>query len=330
MAGDRNLQVRQEIGQRPSVLPDVGPGGAIAAGLRRPPLIARLGRFVLERFPLQSYGPLIVALVICGRTAASLATGEPVDLSREIVVTALAVACAFLQLRVLDEIRDEQADRAGRPDRPLPRGLVSVAELRAFAAVSALLGVALAASLGAAAFACYVLALLSIWLLGLDLPHRLPIRHGVLSYALMHSVIAPEVLLFVWATTAGLSGGGALAATLLLVWGAGLAMEVGRKTLMASEERPGVETYSGELGRPRALALAALSLSVGCLGAGALAVAVGAASGTAIVPFVAAGAIPLLARGFGDRIGTSAIRSTSAILVLALLLWPLVVALGMP
>ena len=146
----------------------------------------------------------------------------------------------------------------------------------------------------------------------------------------MHSIIAPEILLFVWATTASLPGGGALAASVLLVWGAGLAMEVARKTLMPSEERSGVETSSAELGRPRAVALAALSLSVACLGAGALAVAVGAALETAIVPFVAAGTIPLLARHFGDRIGTSAIRSTSAILVLSLLLWPLVVALGIP
>jgi len=322
--------VRQVIGRRPSVLPDMDPGGAIAAGLRRPWLIARLGRFVLERFPLQSYGPLIVALVICGRTAASLTAGERFAVNWETVATALAVACAFLQLRILDEIRDEDADRAGRPDRPLPSGLVTVAELRAFAAISALFGVALAASLGVAASACYVLALLSIWLFGLDLPRRLPIRHGVLSYALMHSIIAPEILLFVWATTASLPGGGALAASVLLVWGAGLAMEVARKTLMPSEERSGVETYSAELGRPRAVALAALSLSVACLGAGALAVAVGAALETAIVPFVAAGTIPLLARHFGDRIGTSAIRSTSAILVLSLLLWPLVVALGIP
>jgi 4-hydroxybenzoate polyprenyltransferase len=268
--------------------------------------------------------------VICGGTAASLAAGERFGVTWTTVVAAFAVACAFLQLRILDEIRDEDADRAGRPDRPLPSGLVTVPELRAFALVLALFGVVLAASLGAAASACYALALLTIWLLGSDLPGRLPIRHGVLGYALMHSIIVPEILLFVWATVGGPSGGGALAASVLLVWGAGLAMEIGRKTLMPSEERPGVETYSGELGRPRAVALAALAVSVACVGAGALAVEVGAASTTAIVPFVAAGTIPLLARSLGDRIGTSAIRSASGILVLSVLLWPLVVALGIP
>ncbi len=303
---------------------------ADTASLRRLPLLKRLGQFVLERFPLQSYGPLIVALVICGRAAAALASGERLDVSWEAAAITLAVASAFLQLRILDEIRDEDADRAGRPQRPLPRGLVTVAELRAFAAVAALIGVAVAALLGGAALAWYLLALGSIWLLGVDLPRRLPIRHGVLTYALIHSIIAPEILLFVWATGADVAGGAALAAALLLVWAAGLAMEVARKTLMPSEERSGVQTYSAELGRPRALLLAAMALSAACLGAGAFASAVGAPLEAAIVPLVTAGGIPLLARQFGYRIGTAAIQSAAMILVLSVLLWPLVIALATP
>ena len=312
------------------MLRDVEPGGAMTAALRRPSPILRLGRFVLERFPPQAYGPLVIALVICGATAASLAAARQHGLDWDAVVAALAVTGAFLQLRILDEIRDEDADRTGRPDRPLPSGLVTVPELRAFAAVLAILGVALAASRGATACAWYGLALLTIWVLGLDLPRRLSIHHGVLGDALMHSVIAPELLVFVWAATAGLSGGAALAASVVLVWGAGLAMETGRKTMLASEERVGVETYSRAFGRPRAVALVGLSVAVACLGAGALAVALGASAATAVVPFAAAALIPLLALRFGDRIGTGALRSASAGLVLTVLLWPLVIALGMP
>ncbi len=303
---------------------------ADTASLRRSWLLKRLGRFVLERFPLQSYGPLIVALVICGRAAAALASDVPLRVNWETAAITLAVASAFLQLRILDELRDEDLDRAGRPQRPLPRGLVTVAELRGFAAVAAVFGLAFAAPLGVPAFACYLLALVSIWLLGVDLPRRLPIGHGVLTYALIHSIIAPEILLFVWATGADLAGGATLAAALLLVWAAGLAMEVARKILMPSEERKGVETYSAELGRPRAILLAATALSAAYLGAGALASSVRAPLEISIVPLLAAGAIPLLARQFGYRIETAAIQSAASILVLSVLLWPLVIALAMP
>jgi hypothetical protein len=106
--------------------------------------------------------------------------------------------------------------------------------------------------------------------------------------------------------------------------------EAGRKTVLPSEERAGVETYSKALGRPRAVALVALSVAIAWLGAGALAVALDASSVTAVVPFSAAALIPLLGLRFGDRIGTGALRSASAVLVLTVLLWPLVIALGMP
>jgi 4-hydroxybenzoate polyprenyltransferase len=309
---------------------DVEPRNAISRARHLPPTMARLGRFLLERFPPESYGPLIVSLVAGGWTAASLAAGQRLAVGWNGAVALLAVTLAFLQLRTLDELRDEEVDRLGRPGRPLPRGLVTVAELHALAVVSAFAGVVVAASLGVVPFAWYAAALVSIWFLGLGLPSRLGFRGGIVWTALLHSVLVPEVLLFTWAAADGPPGGAALAAAIALVWGAGLAMEVGRKTLTPGEERPGVETYSGELGRRRALAFACLPIAAGCLGAGGLAVAVGSATATWIVPFTAAGVVPLLILGLGDRIGTAALRSASSALVLCLLLWPLVISLGVP
>ena len=289
-------------------------------------LPSRLARFVLERFPLQSYGLLIVALVAGGSTAAALATGASLQVTWATPAIALAVACAFLQLRVLDEIRDEAADRLGRPERPLPRGLVTAFELRAFAALAAATGVAIVAMLGGAGLAWYGLALGVIWLLGLDLPHRLSIGLGILRNAALHSVIAPILTLYIWAATARVEVGVALAAAVVLVWSAGLALEIGRKTVQPQEERPGVETYSAEIGRTRALLLTGALLSTSCCSATVLAVSVGGAAVTAVIPLAAAVVIAVAAATMGPPAGTKAIQSVASSVVLITLLWPLVIA----
>jgi 4-hydroxybenzoate polyprenyltransferase len=306
-------------------------GATDAAPPRGTRLAIRLTRYVLERFPIATYGPLIVALVICGRSAGAVAAGVRPQMDWATAAVAVCVGLAFLQLRILDDVRDEGADRAGRPDRPLPRGLVSAVELRALAGVVAVIGVVLAAPLGATAVTAYLAAIAAIWTLELDLPRRLlPIPEDVLSTALLHSVIAPLVLLFVWTTNAGLMHVGPLAATLLLVWGSSLGMEIARKTLEPAEERPGVETYSAALGRGRAVGLTALAVSVALVGAGVFAATTAAPAPLIAAPLAAAGTILLLARHSGVRFRTIVLHAGAAITVLSALLWPLAVALVVP
>jgi 4-hydroxybenzoate polyprenyltransferase len=165
---------------------------------------ARLARFVAQRFPPLSYGPLIVALVVCGRTAAALASDTRPGLDWQAVATTFVVAAAFLQLRILDEIRDAAIDVVGHPERPLPSGLVTESELRTFAVALALVAIALTVPFGPAELAACSLALITIWALGRDLPRWLALKHGMLGEALLHSVIVPELLLVARTSVAGL------------------------------------------------------------------------------------------------------------------------------
>jgi len=50
----------------------------------------------------------------------------------------------FLQLRIADEFKDYEEDRRCRPHRPVPRGLVSLGELKAVAGAAAVVQAALA------------------------------------------------------------------------------------------------------------------------------------------------------------------------------------------
>lgn len=301
----------------------VGALGVQPAG--HEPLPGRWATFVVERFPLASYGPLIVALVLCGTAAAAVASGQPFGISWRTGLVAVAVACALLQLRALDELHDADVDRVGRPERPLPRGLVTPTELRALAATTAVVGVALAAPLGPVPVAWYAMAVSATWLLKQGRADRLLPRRGMLADALLHSIIVPLLLVFAWAAVAMPVAEAPLAAAITIVWSAGLGMEIARKTVLPAEERPAVDTYSGAIGRPVALAIAALALSCAYLGAGLLAVAVNARMAVTLPPLAVAAAVIVLARS-ARRMRTAGIRAVASILVMGALLWPVVIA----
>jgi 4-hydroxybenzoate polyprenyltransferase len=292
-------------------------------------LVGRLLQFVLERYSPIAYGPLIVCLVIAGQAGAALSTGQGLRVSWETVMATLAVALGFLQLRILDELADAELDRLGRPDRPLPRGLVSAPELGVLAVAAALGGIASAASLGSAAVTCYGLALGQIWLLAAAASRGQWATRGAVADALGHSMIVPAMLAVGWASTGPLVPHPVLACILLLAWGAGLALEVGRKVVTAPEERPGIVTYSGALGRRRALALLAGFLGATAAGAAFVAATVGAASWVSVLPVVVVGAVVAAAVVGLGRLGTASIRATVPALVLAALVWPSLLALGL-
>ncbi|HJW21287.1 MAG TPA: hypothetical protein VJ506_02545 [Candidatus Limnocylindrales bacterium] len=292
---------------------------------------------MLERFPPLAYGPLVAALVLAGQAGAALAGVEPPGGSRlglswaTLGTTALATAAAlagFLQLRLLDEIQDEATDRLGRPARPLPRGLVTADELRRLALAAAAAGTLIVAALGGPALVCYALALVQIWLLAAP-GRRLNLPGGAVGDALGHSLIVPTMLAVGWAASAPLTAHPALALSLVVAWGAGLALEVGRKTVAAGEERLGITTYSGAVGRTGALALVAGCLAVTGGASTALAAIIGAPVMVTVLPLAAVGGV--MVGGFaavaaGGRIGTPALRATVNALVLAALLWPSLLA----
>jgi 4-hydroxybenzoate polyprenyltransferase len=300
-----------------------------AADQPRPARLARLASFLLERYPPATYGTLIAALVLCGTAGAAIDRGEPIRLDWSQAGAAIAAWLAFLQLRALDEMRDEATDRLARPDRPLPRGLVSRTELRGLAVGAAIVGLAIAAAVGPAALGWYGLAIGQVWLLDLAGDRQPAVLRGMVATALLHSGIVPTVLLVAWAAAAAPGASVPVSATLLLVWGAGLALEFGRKTRSADEERPGLATYSAALGRARALGLVAMCLAVVGAGAALLALAVGAPPPVAALPFgLGAVACAALVLG-GGRVGTGTLSTVVPLAVLAALLWPAVLAWGL-
>jgi len=284
----------------------------------------RLGRFVAERFPLASYGVLTVALVLCGQASAALAAGGGLGSWPVVGGAASAALLVFLQLRILDDLRDAPIDRSARPERPLPRGLVTERELLGLAVACGLAGGAIAAALAPAVLACYGLAVAQVWLLAVGGRSPAPGPGGLLTGALVHSLIVPTVLALAWAASAPLAWSAQLAGALLVAWGVGLALEVGRKTLAPDEERAGIESYSAAFGRTRAIALVVLFLAVASVGAAILGLASGTPVALALVPGALVGACALGAVLVRGRFSTATLRTLVPLGVLGLLLWPLV------
>lgn len=225
--------------------------------------------YLQERFPLGAHGPLVAAFA-GGVACASAALRGDDGPGWPVVGVAVVVALGFFfQLRVADEWKDAETDRLYQPERPVPRGLVTLRELTVAALLVAVLQVVLAVALDPR----LVVALLAVWAFGglmtVEFGVRDWLRARPLATLLTHAPIVPFIDAF--AVSCDVLGNGA-AVPAGVGWLVGVSLfggsvvEVGRKIRQPADERPGVETYSAAWGKGRAVGffLLVLALSLGC------------------------------------------------------------------
>ncbi|NJM36892.1 MAG: UbiA family prenyltransferase, partial [Akkermansiaceae bacterium] len=200
-----------------------------------------------ERFPLLAHGPLIAAFSSCGVSFSSLLRNAPVP-SWQTFLTAFGVCLLmFLQLRIADEFKDAEEDALWRPYRPVPRGLVTLKELRWLFIISALIQVGLVLALEARllfvlAIAWSYLALMSVEFFCRDWLKKRPV-----IYLITHMGIMPLVDFFATACewlSRGSSTPSGLGWFLTASFLNGIVIEIGRKLRQPADEEEGVETYS--------------------------------------------------------------------------------------
>ena len=264
-------------------------------------LARRLWDYQAERFPLASYGPLITTFTFSSAAYSRLSRGAPgfIPLGR-FVVGALTALVFFFLLRVLDEHKDRDVDRQFRPELPVPRGLVTLGELRWVA------GIAMAAVLGLNLWVApprllWAFLAFAVWaaLMTREFFVRDWLRAHPAAYLVTHMFIMPMIDAYTtgldWlvervAAPHGL--GFFLAVTFLN----GTLIEIGRKLRPPIDEREGVDTYTKAWGLRRAPAIWLAVLAVTLVVAWLAARATGAGPITAIVLLVlgAAAALPAL------------------------------------
>ena len=222
-----------------------------------------------ERFPLLAHGPLVFAFaggVACASAALRGADGPGWP---AVVVASVVGLGAFFQLRVADEWKDAETDRRHRPERPVPRGLVTLRELSLAGLGVAVVQVAACVWLDVR----LLVPLAIIWGYGALMTVEFGVadwlRDRPFATLLSHGMIVPAIDLF--SVSCDVLGNGAdfpagvgwLVGVSLF---GGAVVEIGRKVWASSDERHGVETYSAVWGRRRALAVwsGAVVLSAGC------------------------------------------------------------------
>lgn len=213
-----------------------------------------------ERFPLFGNG-LLIAMFSASAIGYSLliraASERPLpQVLGLILIVFLASFLLFLQLRILNEFKDLKEDVLYRSHYPVPRGLVSLQELKLVGLAGGLIQLGLALSIGWP----MVLLLVGLWvyvgLIAKDffVPAWLKARPSV--GMLSRTAIIPLLALYATAhdwLTAGVTPSQKLVYFLLLSWLSGLAIELGRKIRAPKAEATGDKTYSALWGYRPAL-----------------------------------------------------------------------------
>lgn len=88
---------------------------------------------------------------LAGAVLAAAATGAPMPTLRQALAVAAAALCLYMAGLVLNDLHDLPDDRLRRPERPLPRGLISLSAAWCSFVLLALLGLGAAALAGSGA-----------------------------------------------------------------------------------------------------------------------------------------------------------------------------------
>jgi 4-hydroxybenzoate polyprenyltransferase len=267
--------------------------------------LAALWTYQAERFPLARVLPLMAAFSAASVTASAVLAGRaPPGWDAYAVAFVLGVIL-FFQMRVCDEVKDLDDDRRFRPERPIPRGLVSLRLVVGLGGASAAAAVAAALAYGHGMV--WLLLLVWTWLAAMTGEFGVPawLKARPVVYLASHMAIMPLIDLMLTGAE-WLPGGGPAAGLwlfLALSFANGVVLEVGRKVWAPEAERPGVETYSKLWGPRRAVAVwlgavvaaYALLLGLGVATGAVLTLGLGGALGVAGV--AAAGVAYLRAPG---------------------------------
>ncbi|MDB6079110.1 MAG: hypothetical protein JWO82_2857 [Akkermansiaceae bacterium] len=248
-----------------------------------------------ERFPLAAHAPLIAAFSACAVSFSSLVAEAPVPGWKSYLVAFGVCLLMFLQLRIADEFKDAQEDARWRPYRAVPRGLVTLPELRIVFLLAAVIQVALAAWLDPRLLIVLGIAWAYLALMSVEFFCRDWLKARPLVYLVSHMGIMPLVDFFAtaceWLPRAGKAPHG-LGWFLAASFFNGIVIEFGRKLRQPADEEEGVETYSALWGKKKACLawIAVLIATLGCAAMAALSVgfAVPVCAGLGVVLIVAA------------------------------------------
>jgi 4-hydroxybenzoate polyprenyltransferase len=217
-------------------------------------LAQRLWIYQAERFPLAKTVPLLACFSAASITLSAVLSGRPLPGVAAYIIGFLLVFILFFQLRVADEVKDGEDDAKYRPERAIPRGLVTLRLIVSLGIITIPIGIILALLHGAGLI--WLLLLTWAWLTAMTFEFGVPrwLKARPVLYLLSHMAIMPLIDLLLtgieWLPHG--SAAPALWLFIALSFSNGCVLEIGRKLWAPESERVGVDTYSGLWGPKRA------------------------------------------------------------------------------
>ncbi|MBU6343457.1 MAG: UbiA family prenyltransferase [Bacteroidetes bacterium] len=228
--------------------------------------LTRFWQYQSERFPFLVHGLLIAVFSFSAIAYSRICRGQTNFIDWPTYgATVFCTVTLFLLVRIFDEHKDAEDDAQFRPELPVPRGLISLKELRmvgfvVFAAQLLLVGLFFTKML-------FPLALVLGYLCLMGVEFFIPnwLRKHQFWYVTSHMLIIPLVDIFAsgfdWYLGSYMPPEG-LVFFFVVSYFNGIVLEVGRKIRSKETEAPGVLTYTGMLGIPAALGLWLLVLFI--------------------------------------------------------------------
>lgn len=218
-------------------------------------LLSRLWIYQAERFPIAKTAPLLAVFSAASISFSAVLADRPLPEWGAYLGGFVVAFLLFFQLRACDEVKDLEDDTRYRPERAIPRGLVSLRLIVGLGWLSVPLA-------GFAAWAwhpplLYLLALVWIWLAAMTFEFGVPswLRKRPTIYLISHMAIMPliDLLLtgFEWLPHGQAPAG--IWFFLALSLSNGCVLELGRKIWAPENEREGVDSYSALWGPNRAV-----------------------------------------------------------------------------
>lgn len=208
-----------------------------------------------ERFPVIKYAILVAAFALSGLSLSYLLTDRIVMPTVSMFLTAFVVTfLLFLQLRIADEHKDHEHDMQFHPQRPVPRGLITLDELRGLAVVTGAIQLIAAASLSVKLLVPLLFAWGYLFLMTREFFIGDWLRSQPVAYMVTHMCILFFTDLFItschWLVV-GVEPPIPLVYFLATSFFLGIVIEVGRKIRSPQEES--TDTYSYIWGRKQSV-----------------------------------------------------------------------------
>jgi len=221
------------------------------------PMVLRLYQYQKERFPILGHGLLIAAFTFSAISFSKLSRGVQGFIEYDDFFIGLLNGLAFfLLLRICDEHKDKEDDAEYRAYLPVPRGLVSLNELKVIGIVVGLGQMLSIAIFQTAMLPLYFIVIAYLFLMTKEFFVVEWLKARPVLYTVSHMMIIPFIDLYSsgldWKLEeAGMHTG--IYWFILVSFFNGLVLEIGRKIRIEQDEEVGVVTYSKIYGSRKAV-----------------------------------------------------------------------------